>query len=438
MLLLLTYIQIILITWLCSGTRAEFGMPMVIVSSLMLMCSLKKIKESKSLFFSFLCYVLWYIIIVGIIQYVNPFCEVLTNERFIVLRELEYYDFLPTSILDEFHNGNAYRSMLEISSVLSVLISCMILFKSRKDMLYVIAFFAINVGVMGIFAIWQKYNMIPIMYNKFHSNSMFYGSFFLSNAATSFFNLGLVASIAMTFLLNKTWNKYYKTINIFFILNAIICFVAIFISDSNAGKILVIATIFCIPIAILFRHILLTYSWRTFSGFVVCFFILIGCIIMSFRHEILHKLTYIDGHKNPIAVSVSSRIHLYKLVKDCIEERPVWGSGGYSCQYVLSSKIANTNKEHELQRSTEHAHSDILEYIMEYGISIFIIILVGFVLYLREIIIRRPNNASLIFTIGILISIIHSCGDMNLHILSTMIASAYVAIAAIYANDVTC
>ncbi len=430
MLLILTLIQVVLISWLCSGTRPEFLAPMVVVAALMFLCaSFSKDKPDTPLFKT-LSISLCVVAVMSLIAYFNPFYELVRGERFTSFQSLKYFSFLPTSISAGFNDGNALRALAEIASAIATCLSCMILFKNRKKMVITLAFFAFNVAAMGIYGIWQKLEGIPTLYNTFHTASGFFGSFFLSNAAGAYFNLGLATSIALAFLCDKstTFGKFGIVASI---ACAIACICASYYSESNGAILLSIATIIATPIVLIWRAILERFGMRwatTFSAGIIAILLCIGTI---FTPHIERTLTPDNKNQGTVAISVIPRLKLYKIAQDVIAEHPVFGCGGWSSQYLMSLKMAKNASKDKMAYSTQHIHCDILEYIAEFGIIGAIAIFASLAMWIADFIRSRPTSARTILMLGCAISIAHSCFDMNLHIPSTMIAMAIICAATV-------
>ncbi len=430
MLLFLTLLQILCISWLGSGTRIEFLAPMVAVSALMFLCASFQKNVPKTLFFKTLSISLCLVAIMSLIAYFNPFCEMIRGEYFSTFKRIDYIKFLPTSISAEFNDGNALRSLAEIAASISVCLSCMVLFKKRLNMKIVLAFLALNIAVMGAFGIWQKCNKLPTMYNFIHCASDFFGSFFLSSAAGAFFNLGIAISIALIFLIDKS-SLFGKLTTVAFAVCVVVCIVATYYTGSIGAQLLTFATFGALPFMLLLRLALVRFGLKwamTAGGFI---FVALMCIAVIFKPEIEHRLTFVDGHKNPIGVSATSRMEMYKLTKNIISEYPIFGCGGQCSQYLLSIEMTKNTPKSQMARTTYHVHSDIIEYIAEYGIIGLITILACLFAWLSDFVKSRPTYARTVLFLGCLISIAHSCVDMNLHIPSTMIALAIVCAATV-------
>ena len=193
--------QVVLITWGCSGTHVEFMFPMFIISLLMYIITIFFTKEPLNEFEKVLSIVLFLTICICLVQYLNPSMERINAENYVFFRSIDYIKWLPTSIRSDFIMGNPLRALVEISTVLMSTLAFLQLFKDRAFLKVALSFFGINVALMGFYGVWQQMEKIPIIYNAFHSGSQIFGSFYLSNAAGAFFNLGIVANFAMVCVL---------------------------------------------------------------------------------------------------------------------------------------------------------------------------------------------------------------------------------------------
>ncbi len=429
-LLLLSSILILLITWGCSGTRQEYMFPMFATSSLMFFIYAFSTKKTN-LLEKTLSISIYLLTLICLIQYYNPFLEKCIEEDFSYFKHLDYYKWLPKSIKAEFNDGNPMRSLIELSIVLSSAIVFLHLFKNKKYLIYITIFFAINVALMGLFGIWQQENNIPIMYNRFYAYSVFWGSFYLSNAAGAFLNLGVATNIAIFFFLCKK-KLSYKFLSILFVLLAIICSYSAYRTDSHATILLLLLT----WIGSILIAIFTLFNWKKLL-------ILIGIIVVistisfsCYNTVITQKITTIysttlDNSKD-IKLSLNGRIEIYKHSKDIIKNNLIYGTGGYSCQHILTlSMLKNQNLKNKEAISVQHAHSDIIEYIMDFGIIGMLIIILCVGIWIKEFISLKPTLESFVLFLGIGISALHSCIDMNLHIISTMVAFILVATASI-------
>ena len=113
-LLYLVYLQIILITWACSGTRPEFMFPMFVVSIFMYAWVVCYSQKKSSIFVKALNFSVCALLIISICQYFNPYMERVLFENYAQFKTLDYIPYLPTSIKSNIWEGNALYSAMEL------------------------------------------------------------------------------------------------------------------------------------------------------------------------------------------------------------------------------------------------------------------------------------------------------------------------------------
>ena len=427
--------QVVLITWGCSGTHVEFMFPMFIISLLMYIITIFFTKEPLNEFEKVLSIVLFLTICICLVQYLNPSMERVNAENYVFFRSIDYIKWLPTSIRSDFITGNSLRALVEISTVLTSTFAFLHLFKDREFLKVTLSFFGVNAALMGLYGIWQQMENIPIIYNTFHSSSQFFGSFYLSNAAGAFLNLGIVANLAMICVFLRRKNIVEKLYALLPLLCSLVCSYASFKTGSNASFFLMLAT-WAICISLLFIIFIYNRISSKFALVVFIVFLFLSFFVVWYylpADKNIYNLSSNTEYKvGSVERSISERVKMYNLCKRIIEKNFIYGVGGGACQYVLSLDMLK-NQDLLLKRgaSTEHAHSDIIEYVIDFGIIGFLLIFVCFISWIRCFLRSNPTEESFILLIGVFISLFHSCFDMNLHIMSTMITCALIVSATV-------
>ena len=142
-----------------------------------------------------------------------------------------------------------------------------------------------------------------------------------------------------------------------------------------------------------------------------------------------------DGYEKFLKYdSVSSRIMLNKVSFELFEDLPLCGYGGGSYKYRATPALIEKTKNYQFRNpiSTRHAHNDVIEFILEYGIFGLLYIVGIIVLYLRLIYNQRKSFTltNQLLLIGVFICAFHSLLDLHLHTLSaTVVFSFYTALA---------
>lgn len=415
----LLLLQIFLITWLCSGTRVEHLMPMFIVSFLLYTfititkLPVNKTPFEKTLFISSILFIL-----LALFQYANPSAEVVVEEKFTYIKNLNYIEFLPTSVKAEFHRGNPLFSLCVLLTSFLTTISALALFNDRNFAKTAIATFALNTTAMGGFAIFQKLSGFASPYNLFDSTTTYYGTFFLSNAAGAFLNMGMAASIGGFAIYVKKSGATYRLISASYALCIFITGFSAYYSGSRGAQIIAIA------IFSLFIFYVASTTLRNILNIKIFAWIFPILIITVASAAIL--TSNIEGKiSGDIKYSFSGRAEFYKAGIKILGEHPILGIGGECSRYFLPKEImpAKDAKNSPLY-IPERPHSDILEYAMEYGITgISILAICGlawiYSLYKK---IKYCTFSNFVLAAGALSCLLNGSFDMELHITSTMVA----------------
>lgn len=411
---ILLFLQIFLATWLCSGTRTEHFVPMFIVSVLLFLTTNLSgyFSDIKSPFLKTLTISTFAFIILAVIQYFNVYAEFIKLEDYSYTKNFDFIKYLPSSVKAPFDNGNALSALTVLLTAFLTTISAYAIFNKSIRFTYVsIYWFIANAVCMGIFAICQRLYGFPFMYNIPSLTSMgaFYGSFFLENAAGTFLNMAFASSLfCVMYVFKKS-----KLLSLIFFTVAIALSISVYFSKSNAAILLMI---FQWIIFGLTTSYIITRKYIHLPVFVgiVTISILIGIISLGFTDFVLK-------HKENL--NVNERLKIYEYSCDIIEKRPILGWGGDCSQYVFPKFYLTSQSNKKLYEVPQHSHSDILEYLLTYGIVGAIFLFSAGISWLAEIFkyrkYFRPQNCMLLG--GTLCCIFHSAVDMELHILATMI-----------------
>jgi len=348
---------------------------------------------------------------------------------------LKYVDFvkwLPTSVLGEYYKGNALKSLFEIGATIGIAIASLTMFCNQKALRCVLIFLGVNTALMGIYAIIQDELDFPIIYNYFYTTASFYGSFPLSNAAGAFLNIGCAINFSLAVGMLKKRKFFFSVLWFSF---ALICSVSSYMSQSEGARLFCIFFwLIVLPLSF-YKVVSKFYSKTTATISILMAAFLVGLVAYLFINSNAETLVkkYENVAKN-LNESASSRFFMYKLSSDIISKNPIFGSGGKSCQYLLTEEMIKSRDSNKgsLASSTYHAHSDPLEYLMEFGIVGAFFICLSMAFWIWNFYKSSPDFESWILFIGALICLLHSCFDMHLHILSTMIVFAVVASACLF------
>lgn len=422
-------LQIVAISWLYSGTSVEFLFPMFALSIGGYVCYAKAQTTTYPPLDNTLNFVLFLLLAITIVQFLNPSYQLIVAERYTFLKKLDSIAWLPSSVKTEYYDGNVISALLAISSTLCVFITSLFIFNFPKITKLFIFWFVLNATAMGIVGCVQKYLKIPIIYNSYYSTSDFFGSFPLSNAAGAFLNLAVAASLSIVAFKTKSRKK--KLINVLLgTICSIILSFSVCKSGSNMAILLNVAFWIITLLYIVYKTTLATCN-KTVCIYIVP--VLIGIIgVAAFLVPVKVGTIQITDEINKalkersINESVNSRLNYYKISYSLIKQQAIFGYGGNSCKYLLSSELQkNRNKTKTTQPvSVQHAHSDIIEYVVEYGAIGLVAILSILASWFYTLTKNRINTPQFFLFLGVVLCLSHSIVDMHLHIPSTMIALA--------------
>ncbi len=407
---------IVLSSWLCSGTRVEFIMPMFFTAGAsFVFCVLASLYKQSNGYRNMLSIALVFFVIVCTVAYFNPFLEFFAGEYCKATKRLEYVEWLPTSVRATFDNGNSLRSLCVLSTSLFATMSACALFNRRNFAIISLVWFAINSTLMGAFAIYQKFDNATALYGIFHSPSDFYGSFFLSNAAGAFLNMGVAASVASVAIFASRRSYFFATL--FFFLALISSFGAWY-SQSKAAQLLCLVQwgIFAyLAIFIFIRQNIKSAIIRICAILTV----LIAMVAAGYGTYNIYSIKHKE--KDTITTSVGSRMRIYEYTFENIKKYPIWGIGGECSRYILTKNIPTKKGFYTI---AEEPHSDILEYILEYGLVGSIVFAMAGIFFCKELFTRRKlmSISNYCILTGTAICFLHGAFDMEFHIPSTMIA----------------
>ena len=414
----LLLLQICLITWLCSGTRVEHLMPMFYVSATLFTFTTISDPDfgrnifQKTLFISIIIFS-----IIAIIQYANPFAEHIYEENYNYIKSIDHIPWLPTSVIGEFSDGNPMRSICILLTSFLTVISAISLFRERLFARFALIVFAINSTLMAIFAVYQDAAGFSAPYNSVYSTAIYYGTFFLGNAAGAFLNMGMSACFALSIIYAKKAKRIFSLLwFVFALVNAI----SVYISDSNAAIIICIFLVGCFLLYILWKIMSRAVSAKIAAAILI--FLSAIPLIIAFNY-IETNINTRTGRE--IKNSAFTRLVFYEASMKIISENPIWGIGGECSRYVLPNKLSEiNNKNNGLPSFPDRPHSDIIEYTVDYGIFGILVLAACALAWLSAIWGHRKklNSANFFLILGVITCLIHGSSDMELHIPSTMIA----------------
>lgn len=420
----LLLLQISLVTWLASGTRIEFLLPMFFVSCLLFIFTIWQKNNicSDSYLYNSLIFAFPVFAVICTIAYFNPFAFFINSERFSFLKYVDYIKWLPTSVRASFISGNPFFSLCILTTSFFTVIAAINLFSNRKFAILSLFWFVLNVWAMGMFAVYQKCMNYDAMYGVLYAHTSFYGTFFLENAGGTFLVMGGAAAAALGYYFALNHGLFSKIMSLVFFFLTISIFAAAAFSGSVAVILLSLMLVIVFSIAILFRLCVRVFSAKTAIVFSVGIFCV--CVFAS-AFAVIKTYKGLDSYgKSDVSSSVAYRLDLYKNILNSDNDMLLYGWGGECSRYMLYSKLPLHKNPSKTLMAPDRPHSDILEYFLDYGILGLTIFFVCGVSWLADLCKnwRSFSLGNFFLFMGVLACLLHSAVDMELHIPSTMLA----------------
>ena len=412
--------QTVLATWLLSGTRPEFLLPMFAAALVAFaLCVAGGLFARDGVFAKTLAFASLFFIIVCAVQYLNPFAEYMVREKFSFLAGRAHVEWLPVSVRAEFAQGNALSSLCALLAAFLSTLAASAFSADRRAMRGLLAFFAVNALLMGAFAVWQQAEKIPMPYGVFHTRAGFYGSFFLSNAAGAYLNMGVaaLAACAAAFARRGAAGMAFSA---FCAAGAAFASYASVRSESR-GAAIICALLWCaILVAAVWRGLARAFGEKISAAAVSLFLFAAGAAAAFCAAEVLEPSDLLSDRQ--IEESAASRIAIYKSAAPLVKERPVWGVGGECSRYILP--MVRKPGAESVAEAPDRPHSDVLEYLLDFGISGAAVLAACGAAWIAQIWKNRRalGFANAVCAAGALSCLAHGAFDMELHIPSTMIA----------------
>lgn len=413
-------VQTALAAWLLSGTRPEFLLPMFAAALAAFgFCAAGGMFARDGIFSGTLALASLFFIAVCAVQYFNPFAEWVAREKFGYLAGREFVKWLPTSVRAGFAQGSALSSLCILLTAFLTTLAASAFPAHRRAMRGLLALFALNALFMGAFAVWQQAAKIPMPYGVFHTRSGFYGSFFLSNAAGAYLNMGVaaLAACAAVFARRGAAGGAFAA---FCAAGAAFASYASVRSESR-GAALICAGVWCAIFALAAWRVLARIFGEKFAACAAALSLLAAFAAAAFCAAEVFEPS--DLARDPqMRESAVSRIAIYKSAIPLVKERPVWGVGGECSRYVLP--MVRRPGAAAVAEAPNRPHSDVLEYLLDFGVAGLAVLAACGVAWIAQI---WRNRRSLGFAnaacaAGALSCLFHGAFDMELHIPSTMIA----------------
>lgn len=413
--ILLFQLSIILSAWLLSATIVPFLIIFISVNVLAYITSTisdffsDSYKRTKTIDISLVFFFLF--VVYTYIQAVNVREVRIRMDTYSIMEKHSYFEFLPSSVLDNFLNFNALSYAGVFLGLYCFLALALKFLKNKKIRDISLYIFAINALVMGIFALWQKEHY-SIMFNTYFSTGDFFGTFFLANACGAYFTIAV--SIFLTYTLDFNVIKPSTVVlKIFTLICAVITSYCVY-KTKSMGSIAFCAIIWCIlPLSAIY-----TYRKK------VALFILasVGILILLFAYNFnapdkIEKYIKTNTELKEVS-SLNGRIPIWKESFLLLKKFPLFGCGFSAFELETNrnryegNNLINTSG----YVSLNNPHSSPMHFLVSCGIVGSGILLIAFILLCSKIV-RAPSRFSLkniLFFESAVICFLYSFVDMHL------------------------
>ncbi len=376
-----------------------------------------------------------FILILTLIQALNPALRVLQMESFTRVSKIDYIKFLPSGVDAPFESINTWWGLIFILIIVLSASTSYIVFKNSKFTRRALLFFALNCVAMSLFAIAQKYFNAPAIYWEFNTEADYYGTFFLSNAAAIYLDFGVAVSVVLFFLKPLNFEGSFRCFlrRTFYFILALICAAGSFYSGSTGGLFVLIAIILIFILVVIYTALVKKASQFVAIGVSFCTFvaILITSLILFFTCQ--KQGMFASKYVSLIESSLNSRSDIRMVATDVAGQNFFYGVGANGFRYY-AAPAAMSMQNHGFAgapKAFERPHCEVLQYFVEYGIVGFSAIFFAFCAYIKRLADRRRllQTGNLVLLLSLTVVFAYSFFEVYFHITSTAVVFAVLCMA---------
>tara|TARA_Y100000590_G_C15662040_1_gene993054 strand:- start:453 stop:1778 length:1326 start_codon:yes stop_codon:yes gene_type:complete len=360
-------------------------------------------KISIYYFFAFLTY-----LILQLVPVPFEFLKIISNEKYLFLKAIGYESgFFALS----FSPSNSFFEMINYLSIFIFILLIKMVFYNERHV-YRFYYFITLLGAIHAF-------LAVLIYLNGNPDILFLDNSSYRKSSTGFFTNRTVFSIFLLFCLicgleyikNVDIYKYYKKKDNFFnkiYVRIFIIFITIGIitSFSKIGNFLMLLTVFLY----LINNLYAKKNINKIFTLILIFIILLDIFVMGYffggerlveRYSFLKEDLNIDD--NALFIS---RLEIINFSISQIKKYLIFGYGSGGFETIFKLKFINNTSFY-----ANHAHSDLFEFIGEFGILGFILFILSF--YKIFLLKKNYNTQFVIFMISGLVIVLF---DFSLHI----------------------
>ena len=413
--ILLFQLSIISSAWLLSATNVPF---MVIFVSIIVLAYIinsmsdifqRDTVKSKTTDVSLLFFFMF--VVYTFIQAYNVREVRIRMDTYSLVEKHFHFNFLPSSILDNFLNFNALSYACVFLGLYCFLALSLKFFRYKKIRDVSLSIFSVNALIMGIFALWQKQHY-SIMFNTYFSTGDFFGTFFLSNACGAY--LTIATSIFLTYTLD--FNRITPSI-IFLKILSLICAITTsycVYKTNSMGAILCCAIVICV----LLYSSLYFYWKKTAISLLIITAIAFGAT-MSHFHLVDKVEDFVKSNSElKEAATLNGRIPILRESFLLFKKFPTFGSGfsAFEVETNRNKYVGDNLINLKGYVNLNNPHSSPIHFLVSCGIVGSSILLIAFILLCYKIVIhpRRYSLKNILFFESAIICFLYSFLDMHL------------------------
>ncbi len=377
---------------------------------------------------------LFALVIYTMVQLLNVRGVQIFEDGFWIVKNLPYCEFLPSSIRGSFLENDISVALCSNLAVFFLCAALYIVCKSEGRARGVLAFFALNIFCWSLWAIFQKYAGFTRIFGMLYTDTVFFGTFFLTNGGGAFAAIGGSVAFAMCFLASGRL-KLPKVL--FWIIVGLTAELAAFYSDSRGAQIEAFLVCAAFAIILLYRIFFKSNLITVLCGVaILAVFIAAGAWGIGEFQRLYRADSKLEKEtkvvKKELTSSFEGRKFLYDVSWELFKDNALFGVGANSYKYEIPNRILNLqDSKRNFASSPNEPHSSVLCWLCEYGILGSIFFLGAIVSWVIMLLRRRMTAARAMLLAGIAIFFLHSCFDTFLSIPSAYLVLGFVAIMAL-------
>lgn len=360
------------------------------------------------------------LISVNLLQLLNPAVRVYEYCGYQTVQFLEHIGFLPSGIVRDWDLKDTFFALLQLSATWYVAMSAWKLLRSGGFARTFVKFFAVNGTLVALLGIIQELTLAKGIYWLIPTNSHFYSTFYLRNAAGDFIFVAFMCCISWWL---SNFNRRSCAGLVLPSLCALVCCFSCLLTRS-AGA----CGIFFISIAAIAFFSIFKFAERRFTKYAA---ISIVCVLAALASSLgfvaakSHSGDILDSKINSAYKSFKPRVGLTKLSWEIFKSSPVLGVGAGA--YGVEAEIVSPQQKYfgQSKAFVNSAHNDLFEYACEYGLLGIASIALCLAFWIRNLCKRNWCAHNTVFLWTCLMLMLHSLVDMPLHIPATMFAFVF-------------